>query len=136
MRFVLGIVHCDFSRLPVLSATLERSAYVVSLRVFPDALEAGHSQRRPVGRPAMPPSALGDNIMFRFHSSADAQVRARRERDARLFRCPSGVHYRKRHPLDCGKEGCPLCHGDKVYGAKSLQALRADVAFREALAQG
>ena len=135
MRFVLGIVHCDFSRLPVLSATLERSAYVVSLRVFPDALEAGHSQRRHVGRPAMPPSALGDNTMFRFHSAADARVRARRDRAARSYRCPLGVHYRKRHPLDCGKADCAVCHGDKVYGAKSRQALRSDVAYREGLDQ-
>ncbi len=30
---------------------------------------------------------------------------------------PLGAH-RKRHPGDCGKAGCGLCHGDKHYGPK------------------
>ncbi len=69
--------------------------------------------------------------MFRFHSSDDVRARARRAHAARQFGCRQDRHYRKRHPLDCGKAGCEVCHGHKAAGDKSLQELRADVDLRE-----
>ena len=40
----------------------------------------------------------------------------------------SGGRFRKRHPADCGRSRCHVCHGDKLYGKLS----KAIKAFREA----
>lgn len=42
----------------------------------------------------------------------------------------SGGRFRKRKPLDCGRAGCKLCHGEKLYNRPSVKDLRADEAFR------
>lgn len=42
--------------------------------------------------------------------------------------CPKG-RFRKRHPLDCGRANCKLCHGEKIFGKRSVKRQRADEAF-------
>jgi hypothetical protein len=34
--------------------------------------------------------------------------------------------FRKRHPLDCGRARCGLCHSEKLYGRRSPADKRAD----------
>jgi hypothetical protein len=46
--------------------------------------------------------------------------------------CPKG-RFRKRHPLDCGRAKCKLCHGEKLYGKRSVKGQRADQAFASQL---
>lgn len=41
---------------------------------------------------------------------------------------PQG-RFRKRHPLDCGRASCKLCHGEKAYGKRSVKVRSADEAF-------
>lgn len=39
---------------------------------------------------------------------------------------------RKKHPLDCGQPGCPLCHSDKLDGRESTkQEKSADLKLQE-----
>jgi hypothetical protein len=40
----------------------------------------------------------------------------------------SGARFRKRHPLDCGKPRCQLCHREKVFGTASHRDRKAAVA--------
>lgn len=42
----------------------------------------------------------------------------------------SAGRFRKRKPLDCGRAGCKLCHGEKLYDRPSVKDLRAQEAFR------
>jgi hypothetical protein len=42
--------------------------------------------------------------------------------------------FRKRHPFDCGRTRCQVCHSEKVHGRKSVTDRRSDEAFANELA--
>jgi len=43
--------------------------------------------------------------------------------------------YRKRHPLDCGRARCQLCHGEKIHRRASIKERRAAEALKAELAE-
>jgi hypothetical protein len=53
--------------------------------------------------------------MQRYHSIADRQIRQRRQRISRKLVDARPTNGRKRHPYDCGKKQCALCHFGKTY---------------------
>ncbi|MCB0322537.1 MAG: hypothetical protein KDD69_03155 [Bdellovibrionales bacterium] len=70
--------------------------------------------------------------MRRYHSSGDSKARARRRKAARVFGVDmSDRNFNDRHPLDCGKAHCASCHGDKLFGEKTPQEVRADDRFAD-----
>jgi hypothetical protein len=44
--------------------------------------------------------------------------------------------FRKRHPLDCGRPRCGLCHGEKNYAAGKRSRHRREALAFEATAEG
>jgi len=58
----------------------------------------------------------------------------RRKRQHRDLHGPSADgaalgRFRKKHPYDCGRPGCQVCHFEKVHGLPSVSRRRADEAF-------
>lgn len=43
-------------------------------------------------------------------------------------------HFRKRHPYDCGRPRCHVCHGSKLLGEVRLRDRKADLSFAEQVA--
>lgn len=79
--------------------------------------------------------------MRRYHSQGDLKTRGRRRKAYHVFRGnyprPFDIgegrknNWNKRHPLDCGKTDCLVCHGDKLIGTPDRSEERADVSLRE-----
>lgn len=41
----------------------------------------------------------------------------------------SSGRFRKRHPLDCGRSRCKLCHSEKIFKRRNPAQIRADEKF-------
>lgn len=75
------------------------------------------------------------------HKRADRRTRTERtlERRVRFYLGfmdgppRKGYPFRSKHPMDCGKTGCVVCHADKVYREKRAVQERADWDMREQL---
>lgn len=39
--------------------------------------------------------------------------------------------YNKRHPYDCGKSGCLVCHSEKAFHEKTVEDLRLEESFKD-----
>jgi hypothetical protein len=73
--------------------------------------------------------------MQRYHSIEDYQIRQRRQliSGSHMYALPTS-NWRKRHPYDCGKKQCALCHFGKTYynaPEQYLDGLRAREILRD-----
>lgn len=41
--------------------------------------------------------------------------------------------YRKKDAYDCGKPGCKMCHGDKIWDQKTIKDEKSEFVFKEQL---
>lgn len=77
--------------------------------------------------------------MKRYEAEKPLLARRKREYERFLGRFGSSAakveagRFRKRHPLDCGRPGCLLCHSEKVFKRRSVHQRRADEAFQSEL---
>jgi hypothetical protein len=57
--------------------------------------------------------------MKRYHSVKDRSKREQRKKTARTFGMEWLIgkqNMNSRHPLDCGRKRCYICHSDKLFG--------------------
>ena len=62
--------------------------------------------------------------MNRYHSQKSLNKRLQREKYARGDK---KYNYDSKHPLDCGKTQCKVCHWDKYSKQKSYQDIKNEL---------
>jgi hypothetical protein len=65
--------------------------------------------------------------MKRYHSVKDRSKRVQRKKLVKRMGYDyllEGNNMRNRHPLDCGRKQCHVCHFDKLYGYKKARDYR------------